>query len=94
LAQHYEKCLVLKSEAEALKTQLEALSNQKSLDTTLALLQTAAAQAEEDAEKCAEDFLSGTTSVEQFLSEFKAHRQLAHMRKIKSDKLYEMMRNF
>jgi len=89
----YEQAAKLKEEAESKRSQLNALSNQRSLDTTLALLQTAAAQAEEESEKIAEGFVSGDMPIDGFLVEFKAKRQSAHLRKLKAEKLYELMRN-
>jgi len=89
----FEQAEKLKAEAEEKRDQLNALTNQRSLDTTLALLQTAAAQAEEESEKIAEAFVNGETPADIFLVEFKAKRQLAHMRKLKAEKLYELMRN-
>lgn len=61
-------------------------------DTTLALLQTAAAEAEEQSESVAHDFLSGKRDVEKFLKDFESIRKTMHLRKFKSEKMCELLR--
>lgn len=76
---------------EGKKQQLEELARQTSLDTTLAILQTSAAQTEEETEATAEKFLEGNLDVEMFLEEFLPQRKLAHLRRVKVDKLSELI---
>lgn len=61
-------------------------------DTTLALLQTAAAEAEEQSESVAHDFLSGKKDAEKFLEDFESIRKTMHLRKFKSEKMCELLR--
>uniref|UniRef100_A0A1B6DTB1 VPS37 C-terminal domain-containing protein n=1 Tax=Clastoptera arizonana TaxID=38151 RepID=A0A1B6DTB1_9HEMI len=63
----------------------------QSLETILALLQTAAAEMEEESETISEKFLNGELEVENFLEQFSLRRKLMHLRKVKSDKMSEMV---
>jgi len=91
LAETYEKAVEVFGEAENNKQKLEEFSKQNALDTTLAILQAAAAQSEEDSETIAEKFMDGGLDVETFLDEFQSKRKIAHLRRIKSDKLNELL---
>lgn len=62
-------------------------------DTTQALLQTAAAESEEQSESLAQDFLSGKIPVEKFLEDFEPARKNMHLRKFKADKMAELLRS-
>ncbi|CAG9791498.1 unnamed protein product [Diatraea saccharalis] len=64
-----------------------------SADTTLALLQTSAAETEEQSDNIAQDFLSGKIDVEKFLEDFKPIRTKMHLRKFKADKMSELIRS-
>ncbi|CAB3245583.1 unnamed protein product [Arctia plantaginis] len=63
-----------------------------SVDTTQALLQTAAAESEEQTENLAQDFLSGKIPVEKFLEDFEPARKNMHLRKFKADKMADLIR--
>lgn len=91
LKELYEQAVELMQEVEQRKKTLDGMGGQSSLDTTLALLQTLAAQSEEDSEKIATSFLEGETTVESFLEEFAEARKLAHMRRVKVDKMTELL---
>ncbi|XP_077534084.1 vacuolar protein sorting-associated protein 37B-like isoform X2 [Haemaphysalis longicornis] len=91
LRELYEQASELMAEAEQNKTTLDSLGGQSSLETTLALLQTSAAQADEESEKIALSFLDGDRTVESFLEEFVEARKLAHLRRIKVDKMTELL---
>ncbi|XP_035448562.1 vacuolar protein sorting-associated protein 37B [Spodoptera frugiperda] len=62
-------------------------------DTTQALLQTAAAESEEQSENLAQDFLSGKIPVEKFLEDFEPARKNMHLRKFKAEKMAELLRS-
>ncbi|KPI98898.1 Vacuolar protein sorting-associated protein 37B [Papilio xuthus] len=62
-------------------------------DTTLALLQTAAAESEEQSENIAQDFLSGKVDVDKFLEDFEPIRKKMHLQKFKADKMSELLRS-
>ncbi|XP_030040122.2 vacuolar protein sorting-associated protein 37B [Manduca sexta] len=61
-------------------------------DTTQALLQTAAAESEEQSENIAQDFLSGNIGVDKFLKDFEPIRKTMHIRKFKAEKMAELLR--
>ncbi|CAK1590305.1 unnamed protein product [Parnassius mnemosyne] len=61
-------------------------------DTTLALLQTAAAESEEQSENISHDFLSGKIDVDKFLEDFEPIRKKMHLQKFKADKMSELLR--
>jgi len=83
----------LKEELEHKKMKLNELSRQTSLDTTLALMQTAAAEAEEESENVATAFLAGEMGMEVFLKDFIDKKKLAHLRRIKTEKMMESIRH-
>ncbi|VVC99742.1 vacuolar protein sorting-associated protein 37B [Leptidea sinapis] len=62
-------------------------------DTTLALLQTASAETEEQSENIAQDFLSGKIDVDKFLEEFEPIRKIMHLRKFKAEKMSDLLRS-
>ncbi|CAH0402731.1 unnamed protein product [Chilo suppressalis] len=63
-----------------------------SADTTLALLQTSAAETEEESENIAQDFLSGKIDAEKFLEDFEPIRTKMHLKKFKAEKMSELIR--
>lgn len=67
-------------------------SGTMTVDTALDLLQAAAAEIEEESEGLAEKFLAGDTEVDEFLDQFLSRRKLMHLRKVKVDKLRELIR--
>jgi len=69
----------------------ESLGSRTSLDTTHALLLTAHAESEEQSDALSEAFLTGSLDLESFLSQYIPLKQTSHLRKLKSDKLAEMV---
>ncbi|TMW52703.1 hypothetical protein DOY81_002226 [Sarcophaga bullata] len=63
-----------------------------SQDTALALLQTAAAEIEENTEGIIKQFTDNEINVETFLEEFLPARKTMHLRKLKAEKMQELMR--
>ncbi|VDM09695.1 unnamed protein product [Wuchereria bancrofti] len=88
----YEEAVKIKEEVMELKEKLNSLSEERSLDTSSALLQAAAQSADDESEAIADRYLRGDLEVDQFLKEFIEKKTLAHMRKIKSDKLLAILR--
>ncbi|XP_031783417.1 vacuolar protein sorting-associated protein 37B [Nasonia vitripennis] len=79
----------------SVQAKLEQITNKAgtmTVDTALDLLQAAAAEIEEESEKVAEKFLSGDLEVDEFLEQFLTRRKIMHMRKVKVDKMRELMR--
>lgn len=62
-----------------------------SLETALALLQTAASEIEEESDKIAKKFLENETELDDFLDEFLLKRKLMHMRLVKAEKLSKIL---
>ncbi|KAI7793635.1 VPS37B subunit of ESCRT-I b [Triplophysa rosa] len=62
-----------------------------SLDTLLALLQTEGAKIEEETENMADSFLDGSLTLDSFIDDYQSKRKLAHLRRVKIDKLREMV---
>lgn len=67
-------------------------SGNMSTDTALALLQTAAAEMEEESETIAQNFLSSDLDIEDFLTQFAERRKIMHLRKVKVEKMSELIR--
>jgi len=83
----------LREKVEKKKDKLDENSRQTSMDITLALLQTASAEAEEESESVASMFLSQEINLNDFLFQFIEKKKLYHLRRIKSEKLMEYLRN-
>ncbi|EAW98348.1 vacuolar protein sorting 37B (yeast), isoform CRA_a [Homo sapiens] len=66
-------------------------SSSASLETLLALLQAEGAKIEEDTENMAEKFLDGELPLDSFIDVYQSKRKLAHMRRVKIEKLQEMV---
>lgn len=62
-------------------------------DTIQALLETSAAQTEEESEKIVRQFLDKEITVDTFLDSFMDSRKLMHLRKFKADKMRELIRS-
>ncbi|KAL6466006.1 hypothetical protein MHYP_G00261390 [Metynnis hypsauchen] len=73
------------------KSTLDHKSGSSSLDTLLALLQAEGAKIEEETENMAESFLDGDVSLDTFIDEYQSKRKLAHLRRVKIEKLQEIV---
>jgi ESCRT-I complex subunit VPS37 len=93
LAETYDQAIQIQKDVEKNKLKLDSCSSGTSLDTTFALLQTEAAKSEEESEVCAETFLSQRSDVEEFLQKYIALRTKAHLRKVKVEKMSELVRD-
>ena len=91
LVEAHKETVELKRQVESKRDRVNELSKQTSLDTTLALMQTAAAEAEEESEKIATQFLSSEISVDVFLAQFVPSRKTSHLRRVKTEKLMEQL---
>lgn len=67
LTKSLEECQAMKNELDKKKDKLKEFSRQHSLDTTLALMQAAMAEAEEASDEVANSFLKKEISIENFL---------------------------
>lgn len=75
---------------EAYKT-LRDKGGDMSMDTALALLQTAASEMEEESDKIAQSFLDNSTELDSFLDEFLIKRKLMHLRNVKAEKMSKLI---
>lgn len=62
-----------------------------SLETALALLQTAASEMEEESDKIAKKFLDSELELDDFLDDFLEKRRIMHMRLVKAEKLSKIL---
>ncbi|XP_059146204.1 vacuolar protein sorting-associated protein 37B-like [Physella acuta] len=93
IASGYEKLSSIKSSFQETKATLNSLVDRQSLETKLALLQTETAKAEEESEELADKFCAGSIQTEEFLSQYLPQRTLAHLRRIKSERFAELIRD-
>ncbi|KAJ8261130.1 hypothetical protein COCON_G00168530 [Conger conger] len=73
------------------KSTLDHKLGSGSMDTLLALLQAEGAKIEEETEKMADLFLDGGQPLESFVDDYQSKRKLAHLRRVKIDRLREML---
>ncbi|RVE68865.1 hypothetical protein OJAV_G00096570 [Oryzias javanicus] len=86
------RCLQERFESFQLrKSTLDHKSGNTSLDTLLALLQTEGAKIEEETENMADSFMDGDINLDSFIDAYQSKRKLAHLRRVKIEKLQEMV---
>ncbi|XP_066982764.1 vacuolar protein sorting-associated protein 37B-like [Macrobrachium rosenbergii] len=73
------------------KDAFDSSSGQYSADTLQALLQTAALESEEETENLVQSFLDKEKDVDEFLNLFLSKRKTAHLRRIKAEKIGDVM---
>uniref|UniRef100_A0A1Q3F9X9 Putative vacuolar protein sorting 37b n=1 Tax=Culex tarsalis TaxID=7177 RepID=A0A1Q3F9X9_CULTA len=72
---------------------LKSKSGSTNPDTVLALLQTAAAESEEESEQIVKQFLDNEIAIDVYLDKFMSSRKTMHSRKLKAEKMTELVRN-
>ncbi|XP_018336127.1 vacuolar protein sorting-associated protein 37B [Agrilus planipennis] len=80
--------------SKSVKDKLQTVQDKNgdmSLETALALLQTAASEIEEESEKLAQKFLNNETDLEEYLDTFMIKRKLMHLRLVKAEKLAKIL---
>lgn len=70
---------------------LESKSSNSNPETILALLQASTAESEEESDKYSSEFLDNNLSVEEFMEKFMTSRKLMHLRKLKCEKMSELL---
>lgn len=73
------------------KSTLDHKSGNTSLDILLALLQAEGAKIEEETENMADSLLDGEMTLDAFIDAYQNKRKLAHLRRVKIEKLQEMV---
>merc|ERR1719260_264129 len=92
LQEKYRAAQQLGEEVRQLKSSLDTKQGNVSPDTLLALLEAANQEVEEQSEQMTDTFLSGGDNLEEFLEQYHEKRKLAHLRRVKVDKLKELIR--
>ncbi|XP_054714185.1 vacuolar protein sorting-associated protein 37B-like [Uloborus diversus] len=93
LDESYQRALELKTLLLKSKSQIESKIGVQSEETILALLQAATSEIDEEAEATVDVFLKGEITVEDFLEKYLELRKLAHLRRIKSEKLAKLLQD-
>merc|ERR1719175_105437 len=92
LQEKYRTAQQLGEEVRELKAALDTKQGNVSPDTLLALLEAANQEVEEESEQMTDTFLSGGDNLDEFLEQYHEKRKLAHLRRVKVDKLKELIR--
>ncbi|CAM9505023.1 unnamed protein product, partial [Bubo scandiacus] len=92
LSNRYEELQKLAERCKEQKAKLEKFSAAMHPQTLLDLLQVESQKIEEESDKMAEKFLEGEVPLETFLEEFSAMRKLSHLRRVRVEKLQEILR--
>lgn len=92
LLEKFQRAASLAETVKALKTDLDSKSGKMNPDSLLVLLEAASQEAEEESETMVDLFIdSQNGSLEEFLEPYKEKRKLAHHRRIKIDKMRELL---
>lgn len=91
LVELYQTASQLERSVQEKEKKLEQHGEIVPLDAALVMLQSSASQAEEESEGLADKFMDRTLDVETFLEEFQLRRKNAHLRRVKTDKMKELM---
>ncbi|XP_010631452.1 vacuolar protein sorting-associated protein 37C [Fukomys damarensis] len=92
LSDKYQELRRLVERCQEQKARLEKFSSMLQPTTLLDLLQIEGLKIEEESEAMAEKFLEGTVPLEQFLEDFCAKRTLSHLRRVRVEKLQDVVR--
>ncbi|KAJ8958481.1 hypothetical protein NQ318_002274 [Aromia moschata] len=91
LQQGYEEVEELTKSVDEKVKEIREKGGDMSLETALALLQTAASEMEEESDKIAKKFLDNELELDDFLDQFLTKRNLMHMRLVKAEKLSKIL---
>ncbi|KAB1272449.1 Vacuolar protein sorting-associated protein 37C [Camelus dromedarius] len=92
LSDKYQELQKLVERCQEQKAKLEKFSAALQLGTLLDLLQIESMKIEEESEAMAEKFLEGEVPLETFLENFSSMRMLSHLRRVRVEKLQDVMR--
>nr|XP_060627066.1 vacuolar protein sorting-associated protein 37C [Anolis sagrei ordinatus] len=92
LSDKYRELQKLVEQCQEQKAKLEKYSKAIQPGTLLSLLQVEGQKIEEESEAMAEKFLEGEVPLETFLEQFSSMRKLSHLRRVKVEKLQEILR--
>ncbi|KAG8147932.1 hypothetical protein E2320_022472, partial [Naja naja] len=91
LSDRYQDLQKLIERCQEQKSKLEQFSAATKPDTLLNLLKVEGLKIEEESEMMAEKFLEGEVPLETFLEQFSTMRKLSHLRRVKVEKLQEVL---
>ncbi|XP_039200198.1 vacuolar protein sorting-associated protein 37C [Crotalus tigris] len=91
LSDGYQELQKLIERCQEQKSKLEQFSAATKPDTLLDLLKVEGLKIEEESEMMAEKFLEGEVPLETFLEQFSTMRKLSHLRRVKVEKLQEVL---
>lgn len=92
LSDKYQELRKLVERCQEQKAKLEKFSSALQPETLLDLLQIEGMKIEEESEAMAEKFLEGEVPLETFLENFSSMRVLSHLRRVRVEKLQDVMR--
>ncbi|XP_029812852.1 vacuolar protein sorting-associated protein 37C isoform X2 [Suricata suricatta] len=92
LSDKYQELRKLVERCQEQKAKLEKFSSALKPETLLDLLQIEGMKIEEESEAMAEKFLEGEVPLETFLEDFSSMRMLSHLRRVRVEKLQDVMR--
>ncbi|XP_005002041.1 vacuolar protein sorting-associated protein 37C [Cavia porcellus] len=92
LSDKYQELRRLVERCQEQKARLEKFSSALQPGTLLDLLQIEGMKIEEESEAMAERFLEGEVPLERFLEDFSAMRTLSHLRRVRVEKLQDVVR--
>uniref|UniRef100_A0A8C2UZB1 VPS37C subunit of ESCRT-I n=1 Tax=Chinchilla lanigera TaxID=34839 RepID=A0A8C2UZB1_CHILA len=92
LSDKYQELRRLVERCQEQKARLEKFSSALQPGTLLDLLQIEGMKIEEESEAMAQRFLEGEVPLEQFLEDFSAMRMLSHLRRVRVEKLQDVVR--
>ncbi|XP_032735039.1 vacuolar protein sorting-associated protein 37C [Lontra canadensis] len=92
LSDKYQELRKLVERCQEQKAKLEKFSSALKPETLLDLLQIEGMKIEEESEAMAEKFLEGEVPLETFLENFSSMRMLSHLRRVRVEKLQDVMR--
>ncbi|XP_012309777.1 vacuolar protein sorting-associated protein 37C isoform X2 [Aotus nancymaae] len=92
LSDKYQELRKLVERCQEQKAKLEKFSSALQPGTLLDLLQVEGMKIEEESEAMAEKFLEGEVPLETFLENFSSMRMLSHLRRVRVEKLQEVVR--
>ncbi|KAM8818917.1 vacuolar protein sorting-associated protein 37C isoform 2-T2 [Rhynchonycteris naso] len=92
LSDKYQELRKLVERCQEQKAKLEKFSSALQPGTLLDLLQIEGMKVEEESEAMAEKFLEGEVSLDTFLENFSAMRMLSHLRRVRVEKLQDVVR--
>ncbi|XP_070500207.1 vacuolar protein sorting-associated protein 37B [Chironomus tepperi] len=72
--------------------QLKSKSNTSDPESVLARLQACSAESEEKSDEIADEFFDSKLTIDEFLDQFKVTRTQMHLRKLKAEKMQELLR--